>query len=81
MSSGGGLPIREPRTLREILAAHERVLIIQALAQSGGSRTRAAAALGMRRERLYARVRFLQIDLGAVEAAIGRPRKRGRDAE
>lgn len=67
---------REPKTLREILATHERVIIIEALARSGGSRTRAAASLGMRRERLYARVRALKIDLGAIETAVGRPRKR-----
>ncbi len=77
---GGGPRVREPRTLREILASHERVLIIEALARSGGSRTRAAASLGMRRERLYARVRALRIDLGAVEAAVGRPRRGGGGA-
>jgi DNA-binding NtrC family response regulator len=72
-----GAASREPRTLPEILAAHERVLIIEALAQCRGSRTRAAAALGIRRERLYRRMRLLQIDLEAIVAAVGRSRKTG----
>jgi DNA-binding NtrC family response regulator len=63
------------RTLPEILADHERLIIIEALAHCGGSRTRAAAALGIRRERLYRRMLYLKIDLDAVAAAVGRPKK------
>ena len=63
------------RSLPEILADHERLIIIEALARCGGSRTRAASALGIRRERLYRRMLFLKIDLDAVVAAVGRPRK------
>jgi len=63
------------RTLPEILADHERLIIIEALARCGGSRTRTANALGIRRERLYRRMRYLKIDLDAVVAAVGRPRK------
>jgi DNA-binding NtrC family response regulator len=70
-----GLLPRAPRTLPEILAAHERLIIIEALARCGGSRTRAAEALGIKRRRLYRRMDFLKIDLKAVVTAIGRPGK------
>lgn len=63
------------RSLPEILADHERLIIIEALARCGGSRTRTANALGIRRERLYRRMLYLKIDLDAVVAAVGRPRK------
>jgi DNA-binding NtrC family response regulator len=63
---------REPRTLPEILAEHERVIIIQALVRCRGSRTAAAAALGIGRRRLYRRLRVLEIDVPAVLEAIER---------
>ena len=63
-----------PRTLREILAAHERLVIVQVLASCGGSRTQAAASLGISRGRLYAKIRKLAIDLGTMPPRTGRPR-------
>ena len=66
---------RQPRTLPEILAAYERVIILKALGMAGGSRTRAAESLGIRRKYLYRRIRRLQIDLGQICVRIGRPRK------
>lgn len=68
---GRGLPATR-RTLPEIMAAHERLIIVEALARCGGSRTRAAAALGIRRERLYAKIRKYHIDLRAIEEAVGK---------
>ena len=70
-----GPRVVEPKTLPEILAAHERLIIIEALARCGGSRTRAAAALGIRRERLHRRIQFLKIDVAAVQAAVGYSKK------
>ncbi|HVP24207.1 MAG TPA: helix-turn-helix domain-containing protein [Conexivisphaerales archaeon] len=66
-----------PRTLPQIMALHERILIIQALQSCGGSRTRAAAALGVPRTYLYRRVQVLQIDLGVIPARVGRPPRGG----
>ncbi len=63
-----------PRTLPEILAAYERVVIIKALQLNDGCRAKTARSLGIRRERLYARLRALRIDLDAVLEAIGRSR-------
>lgn len=74
-----GVDDSAPRTLPEILAMHERLIIIEALSRCGGSRTRAAAALGIRRERLYRRMLWLKIDVGSIAAVVtGRPRKSGR---
>ena len=68
-------PVQRPRTLREILAAHERIVLFQSLAAAGGSRSKAAAALGISRSRLYARLRKLGVDLHVLPARTGRPRK------
>jgi DNA-binding NtrC family response regulator len=65
-------PAREPRTLPEIVAAYERVVIIEALARCGGSRTRAAESLGVRREQLYRRIRILGVNLAEVTEVIAR---------
>ena len=64
---------RAPLTHRELLANYERLILIKAIQLNGGSRTRAAASLGMRRELLYARIRALGIDLGQLPARNGRP--------
>ena len=69
------IPARIPLTYRELMARHERLILIQAIQLNGGSRTRAAASLGMRRELLYARIRVLGIDLGQIPARVGRPPK------
>lgn len=65
-------PSREPRTLPEIVAAYERVVIIEALVRCGGSRTRAAESLGVGREQLYRRIRICGINLAEVVEAIAR---------
>jgi DNA-binding NtrC family response regulator len=65
---------RMPRTLSEILEAYERIIIIKAIQTCGGSRTRAAASLGVRRRYLYARISHLGIDLSVLPVRPGRPR-------
>ncbi len=65
---------RAPRTLPEILEAYERIIIIKAIQSCGGSRTRAAASLGVRRRYLYSRIAHLGIDLGVMPVRRGRPR-------
>lgn len=75
--SGPRAPVvREPRTLPELMAAHERLFIIEALARAEGSRTRAAALLGVPRGALYRRIKVLRIDLREITVALGRPRGR-----
>ena len=64
------------RTLSEIMSAYERVVIIQALQLNSFSRTLTAASLGIKRDRLYKRMRFLKINLREIPGSIGRPRKR-----
>lgn len=68
-------PRRAPRTLPEILEAYERIIIIKAIQSCGGSRTRAAASLGVRRRYLYIRIARLGIDLRVMPAQQGRPRR------
>jgi len=62
--------VREPRTLRKILDAYERLVLIKALQASGGCRTSAAASLGISRDGLYRRLRRLKINLVEVTRAI-----------
>jgi len=62
-----------PRSLPELVAAYERILIIKAIQGCGGSRTRAARSLGVRRRYLYSRISHLGIDLGQLPARVGRP--------
>lgn len=66
-----------PRTLDELLALHERVIIIKALQVNNFSRTRAAESLGISRNRLWRRMCILHIDFAALPRTTpGRPRKR-----
>ncbi len=65
------------RTLPEMLAAYERVLIIQAL--SKGSRTKAAEILGISRVYLWKRMRRLEID-AALFPRARTGRKKGVNA-
>ncbi len=66
-----------PRTLHELLALHERLIIIKALQQHNFSRTRAAASLGVSRNYLWRRMKILHIDFKALPRTTpGRPRKR-----
>jgi DNA-binding NtrC family response regulator len=66
------------RTLSEMLAQYERIIIIRTIQECGGSRTRAAASLGMRRGRLYERIHTLRIDLAVLPVKSGRPKTGGR---
>ena len=69
-------PTSVPRTLPEIMATYERVVIIQALQLNNFSRTLTAVSLGIKRDRLYKRMRFLKIDLREIPKSPGRPQKR-----
>src|SRR5271157_5229663 len=55
-----------PRTLPEIMASYERIIIIQALQINGCSRSRTAISLGITRRHLYRRMEILKIDLDVV---------------
>ena len=59
-------PGTPPKTLPEIMASYERVIIIQALQHNDCSRARTAASLGVNRRHLYRRMKILKIDLQAV---------------
>ncbi len=66
-----------PRTLHELLALHERLVIIKTLQACEWSRKRAAEALGVSRNYLWRRMRILHIDFSALPRTTpGRPRKR-----
>jgi len=66
------------RTLSQMVADYERVVIIKAIQMCGGSRTRAAESLGVKRRYLYGRISILKIDLSAMPVSTGRPPKEGR---
>lgn len=67
--------MNQPRpSLTELLAAHERLLILQALAGCGFSRSEAAAALGVSRANLWRRMSRLKIDV--KRTSPGRPLKK-----
>ena len=70
-------PAGPPRTLPELLASHERILIIQALSRSGGGRAAAAKILGISRNNLWTRITALGIDMAVFPRAKspGRPMK------
>lgn len=55
-----------PKTLPEIMAAYERLVIIQALQLNGCSRAKTAESLGVNRRYLYRRMALLKIDLDVV---------------
>lgn len=69
---------RAARTLPQMVAAYEMVVIIQAIQMCGGSRTLAARSLGVKRRYLYGRTEALKIDLGQLPVRQGRPPKGGR---
>ena len=62
------------RTLAEIMASYERVIIIQALQLNGFSRTLTAASLGIRRNQLYKRIKILNIQLSEMPGNTTRKR-------
>lgn len=53
---------RAPRTLKELLEAHEKVIIEKTLVVQGWSRTGAARALGISRMWLWRRMKVLGIN-------------------
>jgi DNA-binding NtrC family response regulator len=55
-----------PKTLPEIMAAYERIVVIQALQLNQCSRAKTAQSLGVSRRHLYRRMAILKIDLQAV---------------
>jgi DNA-binding NtrC family response regulator len=67
--------VRKPLTLKQILEAYERIILIKAIQTCGGSRTVAAASLGVRRGYLYGRLRHLSIALAEIPCRQGRPPK------
>ena len=79
MKKAARMPVeagRAPRTLPEIMAAYERVIIIQSLQHHDFSRMRTAASLGVSRTLLWRRMKLLGMDFSAVPRIItGRPRK------
>jgi DNA-binding NtrC family response regulator len=65
-----------PRTLAEIMASYERIVIIKALQVNGFCRSKTALSLGLQRANLYHRMRLLGINLGDLpRSKVGRPRK------
>jgi DNA-binding NtrC family response regulator len=54
------------RTLPEIMATYERIVIIQALQLNGFSRRETAISLGISRNHLYSRIRLLKINLNEL---------------
>lgn len=68
---------RTPKTLSELLAAHERLILIQALQLNGFSRQLTALSLGITPNQLWRRMTILKIDFAALPRnAPGRPRKK-----
>lgn len=67
--------MRPMRTLPQLVADYERVIIIRTIQACGGSRTLAARSLGVKRRHLYTRIAQLKIDLRQLPARVGRPPK------
>jgi len=67
--------LNPPRTLPQLVDAYERIMIIKAIQGCGGSRTRAAESLGVKRRYLYTRIAMLGIDLSQIPGRPGRPPK------
>jgi DNA-binding NtrC family response regulator len=61
--------LRNPKSLQEILAAYERIVLIQALQINGFSRVKAAASLRVSRRYFYSRISALRINLGEIPQA------------
>lgn len=68
---------RTPKTLSELLAAHERLILIHALQLNGFSRQLTATSLGISPNHLWRRMTILKIDFSALPRSTpGRPRKK-----
>jgi len=68
-------PGRTPRTLAEIMATYERIVIIKALQHNNFSRTETAVSLGVSRTFLWRRMKLLNMDFSALPKFVtGRPK-------
>lgn len=66
-----------PKTLPEIMAAYEKMIILQALKHNDFSRAKTATSLGVRRVLLWRRMKLLRIDHTMVpKGHRGRPLKK-----
>ena len=63
---GSPLPSETTKSLRDMLAFHEKILILQTLQRASGNRKRAAEILQVSRVYLWRRMRFLKIDLQLI---------------
>jgi transcriptional regulator with PAS, ATPase and Fis domain len=67
---------KAPKTLSEIMASHERIIILQALRLNGFSRKKTAASLSIGKTCLWQRMRKLKITYPEIpKDRRGRPRK------
>lgn len=64
------------KSLPEIMAAYERLVIIQALQLNSFSRRETAVSLGISRSHLYSRIRLLKINLDLFPRSTRSLRKR-----
>lgn len=72
-----GYDSSQKKTLHDLLALHERILIIQTIQLNRGSRNLSASALGVSRTYLWRRMRALKIDSSVLPRTTpGRPRKK-----
>lgn len=70
-------PSNVSKTLPELLALHERLIIIKSLGQNGYSRQKTAKQLGISRNYLWRRMTILGIDFSVLpRTTAGRPRKK-----
>lgn len=75
-------PGRVPKTLPEIVAAYERIVIIKALQLNGFSRKRTAASLGVSTNFLWRRMSNLRMDFSAFpRIKAGRPKTLPEDSQ
>ena len=68
---------REPKTLAELMASYERIILIKALQLNDFSRKKTAGSLGITPNHLWRRMKLLRINLTEIPKVIpGRPRKK-----
>ena len=65
-----------PKTLWEILEAYEKIILLQALARNGFSRSKTAMSLGISRNTLWCRMKILKIALSELPKAKSGPKKK-----
>ena len=63
-------------SLMQMLTDHERILIIEAVQQCGGNRSKAAEALGVSERTIFRRIKALKMDKSILgKAKLGRKLK------